>query len=72
MLEALMDTSVLRETNTDSQLRMRRVWRIIQRLFFLFLNENICCDPSLESSRRDDSNGGSQHTFSKNNMENYP
>ena len=24
---------------------------ISQRKFFLFLNENICCDPSLEPSR---------------------
>ena len=32
-------------------------------IFFLFLNENVCCDPSLEPSRRDGSNGGSQHTF---------
>ena len=29
--------------------------RIIQRQFFLFLNKNICCDPSLEPSRRDGS-----------------
>ena len=28
-----------------------------------FLNEYICCDPSLESSRLDSCNGGSQHTF---------
>ena len=27
--------------------------------FFLFLVENICCDPSLEPSRRDGSNDGS-------------
>ena len=31
--------------------------------FFLFLHENICCDPSLEPSRRDGSNDGSQNTF---------
>ena len=37
------------------------VLRIIQRYFFLFLNENICCDPSLEPSRRDGSNDGSQN-----------
>ena len=37
--------------------------RIIQRLNFLFLNENICCDPSLELSRRDSSNGESQNIF---------
>ena len=32
-------------------------------IFFLFLNENICCDPSLEPSRRDGSNDGSQNMF---------
>ena len=36
---------------------------VIQRLFFLFLNENICCDPSLEPSHRDGSNEGSQSMF---------
>ena len=30
-------------------------------MFFLFLNENICCDPSLEPSQRDGSNDGSQN-----------
>ena len=38
----------------------------------LSLNENICCDPSLEPSRQDCSNGGSQDTFYRSNMENYP
>ena len=33
------------------------------KIFFLFLNENICCDPSLEPSRRDGSNEGSQNMF---------
>ena len=33
------------------------------KIFFLFLKENICCDPSLEPSRRDGSNDGSQDTF---------
>ena len=33
------------------------------KIIILFLNENICCDPSLEPSRRDGSNGGSKHTF---------
>ena len=32
-------------------------------IFILFLNGNICCDPSLEPSRRDGSNFGSQHVF---------
>ena len=29
--------------------------------FFLFLTENICCDPSLEPSLRNGSNDGSRH-----------
>ena len=29
------------------------------KIVFLLLNENICCDPSLERSRRDGSNDGS-------------
>ena len=33
------------------------------KIFFLFLNENIFYDPSLEPSRRDGSNGGSENTF---------
>ena len=28
------------------------------KIIFLFLTENICCDPSLEPSRRDGSNDG--------------
>ena len=30
--------------------------RTSDKIFFLFLYENICCDPSLEPSRRDGSN----------------
>ena len=41
---------------------------IIQRRFSLFLNKNICCDPSLEPSHRDGSNGGSQNMFLWRNM----
>ena len=36
---------------------------IFQRSFFLFLNENVCCDPSLEPCRQDGSNDGSQNVF---------
>ena len=36
---------------------------IIERHFFLFLIESICCDPSSEPSRRDGSDKGSQHMF---------
>ena len=32
-------------------------------IFFLFLNENICCDPSLEPSQWDGSTDGSQNIF---------
>ena len=39
--------------------RQEWVLRIIQRCFFLFFNENIPCDPSLEPSRGDGSNEGS-------------
>ena len=38
-------------------------------IFALF--ENICCDPSLESSWRDGSNDGSHHVFLWENEENY-
>ena len=41
--------------------RQEGVLRIIQRLFYLFLNKNVCCDPSLEQSQRDSSNNGSQN-----------
>ena len=36
-----------------------------------FLHRNICFDPSLEPSHRDDSNEGSQHMFSLRNTKNY-
>ena len=45
------------------ELQIRGVMRIIQKYFFLFLNENICCDPSLEPSRRDGSNDGHKICF---------
>ena len=45
---------------------------IIRRYFFLFLNENICCDPSLEPSQRFGSNDGSQNKFLWRNTANYP
>ena len=34
-----------------------------KRFFFIFLNENICCDHSLEPSLRNGSNDGSQNMF---------
>ena len=46
--------------------------KIIQRSFFLFLNENICCDPSLEPSQRDGSDDESHYMFLWKNRNNYP
>ena len=37
----------------------------------MFLCKNIFCDPSLELSRRDGSNDGSQHMFSLRNKKKY-
>ena len=54
------------------ELQIRGALRIIQRYFFLFLKENICCDTSLEPSRRDGSNDGSQYMFLWRNTANYP
>ena len=48
-----------------------RGYRIIQNYFFLFLNENICCYPSLEPSQRDGSHDWSQNMSSRRNMANY-
>ena len=42
------------------------------KIFFLILNENICCDLSLEPSQRDGSKDGSQNKFYDKNMDNYP
>ena len=33
------------------------------KIIFLILNENICCDPSLEPSHQDGSNDRSQNMF---------
>ena len=33
------------------------------KIIILFLNENLCCDPSLEPSRQDGSNDGSRHAM---------
>ena len=44
-----------------SELQISGVLKIIQRFFFIFLNENICCDPPLEPSHQDGSNDGSQN-----------
>ena len=43
----------------------RGALKIIQTYFFLLLNENIHCEPSLEPSRRDGSNEGLQRMFNE-------
>ena len=50
-------------TESIGEHQIKRALRIIQRYFSLFRKENVCCDPSLEPSRREGSNDGSQHTF---------
>ena len=42
----------------------------IHLIFFLFLDENICCGYSLEAPRRGASNEYPQHTFSSRNKQN--
>ena len=46
---------------------LNKIWTELQikggtednsKIIFLFLNENICCDPSLEPSRQEGSNDG--------------
>ena len=53
-------------------LQIRESTEDSSKIIFLFLIENICCDPSLESSRRDGSNDGSQNMFKWRNIDNYP
>ena len=48
---------------TISELQIRKGFEVNSKIFFLFLNENIFCDPSFEPSRRDGSNDGSQNMF---------
>ena len=43
--------------------REESVLRLIQIYFFLFINENICCDPSLEQFWRDVYFDGSHNMF---------
>ena len=55
-----------------SELQVRRGIEDNSEIFFFFLNENICCDPSLKPYRRDGSNDGSQNMYLWRNMSNYP
>ena len=44
-------------------IQIRRSNEDNSEIIFLFLNENIHCDPSLEPSQRDGSNEGIQYMF---------
>ena len=57
------------QTVIRSDLQIRGGIEDNSKILFLFLNENIRCDPSLEPSQRDGSNDGLQHKF---NMEPNP
>ena len=54
-----------------SELQIRGIIEDNSKIIF-FLNKNICCDPSIEPSRRDSSNDGSQNTFLWRYTDNYP
>ena len=56
----------------NSELQIRGDIEDNSKIFFLFLNENICCDPSLESTHQGGSNHGSQNMILCRNMANYP
>ena len=59
------------EHSSTSGLQIRGGLKNIKIYFFSFLKENICCDPSLEPSRGDGSNDGSQNMFLWRHMSNY-
>ena len=48
----------------------REYLEIIRDNFLLILHKNICCDPSFELSRRDNSDEGSRHKVSMRNKKN--
>ena len=56
----------------SAELQIRKENRDDSEIIFLFLDKNICCDPSLEPSLQDGSNDSSQHMFLWCNMEKYP
>ena len=47
----------------NTELQIRGGIEDNSKTIFLFLNKNIHCDPSLEPSRQDGSNDGSQNKF---------
>ena len=51
------------DTAIKSELQIRGGIKDNSKIIFLLLHENVCCDPSLEPSQRDDSNDGSQNMF---------
>ena len=46
--------------------------RIVKNNIFLFLNENVCCDPTVQPSHQDSSNEESQCTLLCKNIESLP
>ena len=53
----------------ELQIRRSNIYNL--EIIFHISPINIFCDPSLEPSRRDGSNEGSQHMFSLGNKKNY-
>ena len=53
------------------ELQIREGTEDNSKIFFLFLKENICCDLSLELSRQEGCNDGSQNMFLWRNIANY-
>ena len=49
---------------TETVLQIRRGNRDNLGIISIFFHKNISCDPPLEPSHQDGSNGGSQHMFS--------
>ena len=45
------------------ELQIRGVIKDNSKIIFLISRRNVCCDPSLEPSRQDDSNDESQRKF---------
>ena len=58
--------------NSGTELQKSGISKILLRKSLLFLRENICCDPSLEPSRRDGSNERSQYMFKWGNKKKIP